>query len=257
MDTVKSQYKDAAGYVSVTVHQSNLTNNGKNFLRVSRNTVTLENLIASIIKGNHGVDPYNIQHSAILIQQEIIKMLRLGKAVNVLDLGSMYLAVDGSVKGDNLKESDIPDLTVKFTPSSFVKDSVKGVVVDVIVKSQVKPTLTKITDGYTKAENQFLIKKGICFIKGEHLKLGGVENPVSFVMVDDNGNEIKNQALVYLDESRIFANTPSKLSFFVPDELIAGKKYKIRVSSRYIQKDKFRKTAITGESIALEIKASE
>ena len=101
MSTINSSFNKADSLVSVTLHHSTLSEDGVNYGKVTRNTVTLENLIASIIDENRGIDPYLIQHSAILLQQQIIKMLQLGNSVNVLDLGFLYIALNGTVKGDN------------------------------------------------------------------------------------------------------------------------------------------------------------
>ena len=39
------------------------------------------------------MNPFMLQFAAILIQKKILKMLEQGKAVNVLDLGTMYIAM--------------------------------------------------------------------------------------------------------------------------------------------------------------------
>ena len=87
--------------LSVTLHQNHLKKDGSYFARVSRNTATFNNVISEIAEENKGLDPHLLQYSAILIQKKILKMLEQGKAVNILDLGTMYIAMKCSAKGKN------------------------------------------------------------------------------------------------------------------------------------------------------------
>lgn len=80
------KFKGSDRILSVTLYSNTFAKDGQMIGKVSRNTVTLENMIAAIISENRGLDPFMVQHSAILLQQQIIKMLQLGRCVNVLDL---------------------------------------------------------------------------------------------------------------------------------------------------------------------------
>ena len=85
--------------LSVTLHQNYLKKDGTYYARVSRNTATFNNIISEIADENKGLDPHLLQYSAILIQKKILKMLEQGKAVNILDLGTMYIAMKCNAKG--------------------------------------------------------------------------------------------------------------------------------------------------------------
>ena len=85
-----STLENSSSILSVTLHENNFTKDGTYYATVSRNTATFKNILSEIAEDNKGMDPYMLQFAAILIQKKILKMLEQGKAVNVLDLGTMY-----------------------------------------------------------------------------------------------------------------------------------------------------------------------
>lgn len=68
-----SNFKNADSILSVTLRKNQFSAEENSFIgRVTRNTVTLENLIASISEKNAGVSPYMIQHMANLLGDEML-----------------------------------------------------------------------------------------------------------------------------------------------------------------------------------------
>lgn len=66
-------FKQAESLLSVTLRKNQLSQDEDSYIgRVTRNTVTLENLIASIRQKNEGVSAYMIEHVANLLGDEII-----------------------------------------------------------------------------------------------------------------------------------------------------------------------------------------
>lgn len=248
MSTLNSSFAKADALVSITLHKSPLSKEGENYGKVTRNTVTLENMIAAIKEENRGLDPFMVQHSAILLQQQIIKMLQQGNSVNVLDLGFLYPALKGTVKGDKPGNADLPDFTVRFTPSSLVTDCISNLAVDKIVLSDSSPQINTITDEWTKQQNASLTKNKTCYIEGKRLNLGTTPNSIIFIMVDDDGNEVDGQEQIAVPPEMIITNTATKLRFYVPEGLTASAMYKIKLSTTYISKTQNRKTPVSTES---------
>ena len=111
--------------LSVTLHQNHFRKDGTYYARVSRNTATFNNVISEIAEENKGLDPHLLQYSAILIQKKILKMLEQGKAVNILDLGTMYIAMKCSAKGKN-DVSNNGKFCIKFSPTQIAQDTVNS-----------------------------------------------------------------------------------------------------------------------------------
>lgn len=113
------QFKNADNILSVTLQKNQFSPDENSFIgRVTRNTVTLENLIASISEKNEGVSPYMVQHVANLLRDEMLTACQNAKAVDVLGLGTLFISVAGSVSGENPGGSSTPGFKLNFTPSS-------------------------------------------------------------------------------------------------------------------------------------------
>lgn len=254
MNSLQSEFNNSDNLLSITLYNSGFSKDGEHYARVTRNTVTLENLIAEIINENRGMDPFVIQHSAILLQQQIIKNLSLGKGVNILDLGTMYIGMRGNIKGSKPSASDLNDFVVKFTPSAKANSCVKNLQVDKIVVADTRPQINTITDTWSGKENCITPGK-ICRINGSRLKLGGASSGLSLIPVDDNGFPLQDKPVVAVPADKITKNTSSYLEFYVPDSLAPEHSYKILLSTSYISKNQSRKSALSASSTPLSIVA--
>lgn len=111
-----STLENSSSVLSITLHENNFTKDGTYYATVSRNTASFKNILSEIAEDNKGMDSFMLQFAAILIQKKILKLLEQGKAVNVLDLGTMYIAIKCNAKGkSNVQENG--NFYIKFTPS--------------------------------------------------------------------------------------------------------------------------------------------
>ena len=253
MKEMQTDFEKSKTKLSVTLFNSGIIKDGEHVGKVSRTVVSLENLIAGIIEENSGIDPLLIQHSAFLLKKQILKMLSQGKAVNLLDIGTVYIGLKGTVKGNNPKSSDLSELKLNFTPSSEAKESLKNVAIDKVVFSDNAPKIQSITDLWTKSINSQITMGKTCIIKGRKLKLGGNSYSISFIKLDKTGKADLSSAPVIVDESKITKNTNGVLQFFVPESLDKNAFYKIRISTSYINKYKSRKNPLVKESIKVKV----
>ena len=253
MDTVKSSFEESKNLVSVSLQNSAFLNDGEYFGKVSRNVATLENIIGEIAEENTGLDVYDIQHSVLLLKREIFKCLSQGKSVNILDLGTLYIEVNGVVKGEHPKSSDIKDLKLHFTPSKLANEAVENVEIDKVVLSDRSPKINTIKDIWTDLENSCLTPGKVCHIVGKNIKLGGDTHSLSLIRVNEDGKEDKTTEPLLIDEKQIFINTKSQIYFFIPDNLKNNEKYKIRITTSYISSNRSKKMPETIDSIPLTV----
>lgn len=250
--TVSSSFNKSDNILSVTLYSNGFTKEGEMIGRVTRNTVTLENMIADIIDENRGMDPYMVQHSAILLQQQIIKMLQQGKCVNVLDLGTLYIGLKGCIKGKNPDSSAIPDFAIRFTPSTIANETLKSLQVDKVVIADKAPQINIITNTWNNQEDCVSSGK-ICRISGNHLKLGGDSYSLSLIPLAADGTESDTLPPVHVPIEKVIKNVDKLLEFYVPEELDTSVPYLIRVRTSFISSTKSRKDPLITDSSAVTV----
>lgn len=248
-----STLENSASVLSVTLRENNLTKNGTYYATVSRNTATLKNILSEIAEDNKGVDPYMLQLAAILIQKKILKMLEQGKAVNVLDLGTLYIAMKCNAKG----RSDVSgsgNFHVKFTPTGLVNSALKKLAVDKVVYADGSPEITEVTALCDDNSGGGLSAGKPCRIKGSRLKIGGDDSGIWFAPVSGSQQNGEGE-LVRMDDSALFRNKPTELNFFIPQSLEPGD-YQIVLRTSYLGNNKSRKSAVQTISDVVQIKSS-
>ena len=127
-----STLENSSSILSVTLHENNFTKDGSYYATVTRNTASFKNILSEIAEDNKGMDPYMLQFAAILMQKKILKLLEQGKAVNVLDLGTMYIAMKCNAKGKS-DVSDNGNFYIKFSPTPLADSALAKLTVDKIV----------------------------------------------------------------------------------------------------------------------------
>ena len=227
--------------LSVTLHQNYLKKDGTYYARVSRNTATFNNIISEIADENKGLDPHLLQYSAILIQKKILKMLEQGKAVNILDLGTMYIAMKCNAKG----KSDVSSngkFCIKFSPTQIAQDTVNSLNVDKVTFVENSPEITTITDLSTGKSDETISKGKPVAILGGKLKLSDSGSGIYFAEVDEKGTYSNDMtSWISVPKNNIFRNMPSELNFFVPETLESEKSYRIVIKTNYLSKSQIRK----------------
>ena len=99
-NTTVINYKDSDGTGTITLIENPFKSGGKYYARFDRTTVNIDHLIARIQKKEVGTNAIMAKHMASLFKAEILEALGRGEAVNVLDLGTLYITSNGLVKGD-------------------------------------------------------------------------------------------------------------------------------------------------------------
>ncbi len=248
-----STLENSSSLVSVTLRENSFRKDGTYFATVTRNKATFRNILSEIAEENKGIDPFILQYCAVLIQKKVLKLLEQGKAVNILDLGTMYIAMKVCAKS----KTDVPqsgNFSVKFTPTKLTNDALQNLSVDKIVYSDKSPEIEEIFNIASGEENVLFVGKP-AKISGTHLKLGSDESGIYFATVDSDGNLENSSAWIKVDSEKVFRNKPTELNFFVPETLDASKTYRIVIKTNYISNVVYRKEILESVSGDVIIKA--
>lgn len=248
-------FKQAESLLSVTLRKNQLSQDEDSYIgRVTRNTVTLENLIASIRQKNEGVSAYMIEHVANLLGDEIIFALQGGKSVDVIGLGLLYIAVSGAVRGNSPGESSIPGFRLAFTASAKAQEALSSVKVDKVVMQNSLPAFDKIVNDYNQREDGVLSYGKALKVLGSKLKISGEDGGIFFAPVTAEGDATKDEASwIGVDPITIGTNEPKTLRFYVPDKVEKGARYSIVVRTRHSGGERELKTLLTSFSPVVTI----
>ena len=254
---MSTTFKKADSILSVTLRKNQFSDAENSFVgRVTRNTVTLENMIASISEKNEGVSPYMIQHVADLLGDEMLRSCQNGNAVDVLGLGTMYIGVAGCVTGDNPGESSIPGFRLGFTPSPKAQETLDSLKVDKVVIADSSPVLDRIINVFDQNEERRLLAgKGVKII-GSRLKVAGKQSGIWFAPVGGDGVVSKDEGgWTPVVMETVSCNKPKSLEFYVPDGLADGN-YGIVVRTRYCTANRELKFPVTAISRPVSVAAN-
>ena len=148
-NTTVIDYEDSDGKGTVTLVANPFGKGGKYYARFARTTVNIDHLIARIQKKEVGTNAIMAKHFASLFKAEILEALARGEAVNVLDLGTLYIKANGTVAGNSPETAVLEGFQVKFTSSKLVNDAVAKIGVKKIVTADSGPVIGDMTDLYT------------------------------------------------------------------------------------------------------------
>lgn len=245
------EQEQVASYVSMKLSY-NAFNPDENYIaRVPRDTVSMNGIVSEIVAGNVSLDAYVIMHSAELIKAKILDLLQQGRAVDVLELGTMYLKPDGTVPKDNPQVTDLPSLTLEFTPSAEAKAAIAEVSGISFMINDSAPEVQGVFDIATRTEG-VLSKGEPVRVTGAKMKLAldesgnfETDNGVYFVPMQSDGTPNTNQGTwIEINPVSIWTNYAKKLEFWTPSSLASGEQYFIRIETTYLDKNTRRKSAV-------------
>lgn len=225
MDNTKNKLADS---VNVTVHQSYLTDEVTSYAKVQRQTAYIGNVIDKALEKNGVVDRETLLYVAGILRNAMLELLKAGKAVDLLEMGILYLTAKGSIDGLNPTASDIPPVDLAFTPSALARSAVAGVAVAEPLPENTLPAIKYFVDVDTCKQTDTFTANGSVKVSGQRLKIAGEKSKVGvfFAPQQENGSYDDSGAdWIQVDEEHIVQNTATQLLFALPKTLEKGKKY--------------------------------
>ena len=240
-NTTVIDYTDSDGKGTVTLFANPFEKGGKYYAKFDRTTVNIDHLIARIQKKEVGTNAIMAKHIASLFKAEILEALGRGEAVNIFDLGTLYITTNGKVKGDTPQTATIPGFQVKFTCSKITNDAVSALGIKKIVISDSSPIIGTMTDLFTGEEGTAFSAGKAIRIEGRRLKISGDDGGIFFAHAMEKGEPDSDEAK-WIKVSRIIRNVSKNLEFFLPPELETGNSYCIILKTNSTSGKATRKT---------------
>lgn len=255
-------YKNHNNKINVVIHQNYLSEDENSYYgRVTRNTVTLEQLIKGILDDNQntntGLNAYILNFAMDRMKSRILAEIKAGNAVSLLDLGTMYLTLKGSFTM-NSENSDISalkgnNLSVGFTPSEEIQNAVSHLKVGSISLCLKAPSVNSIVNLSSKKEAKILSAGKCVELKGTRLKVLGENSGIFFAPINSSGETENDESKwIKVPNENLLKNYPKSLIFQVPLSLAEGK-YAIAIRTSYCGGSYSLKELATGFCSVIEI----
>lgn len=245
MEEIKTSFNGKDGNGGLTLYANPFGTGKKFYGRFERDVLSMENLVSRVQQKNPGADEIIINTGISYIKREILAALKEGKAVNLLDLGELYIGASGSVASDSASDISEMSLTVKFSASQVLKESISNVSIGKVVLSDTAPAITKIFNWFTGEESTTLTAGKNVILEGKRLKLGTDENCGLFLASADEKGEVSDDESSWIDcTTLVRQNTPKKIDFYLPDTAVSGTAYRIVIKSNYVNGSTKRKEPV-------------
>ena len=256
MEELKTSFNNKDGNGGLILYANPFGTGKKFYGRFERNVLSMENLVSRVQEKNPGADEIIIQTAISYIKREILAALKEGKAVNLLDLGELYIAATGSVASDSASDISELSLVVKFSASQVLRESIAKVSIGDVVFSNTAPAISKIFNWFLGEESNVLSAGKNVILEGKRLKIGSEDSGIYLAPVDEKG-EVGDEESSWIDCTRLVRlNTPKKIDFYLPSEATAGSSYRIVIKSNYVNGTTKRKAPVYTYSDVVTIRAA-
>ncbi|MCR5761909.1 MAG: DUF4469 domain-containing protein [Treponema sp.] len=230
-ETLSTTFKNAGSNGRITLYANPFDNGSQYYGRFERNVVDTKVLIARIQNRKAGTNELAVQEIAGFLKEEILQAVRNGEAVNVMDLGILYIVPNRKFDGMSMEQSSAPALAVRFLPGSTLRNAVSGIQIKEIKLAETPRLIREVIDKYTGRTDGVISAGKFAVIKGMKLKVEGENSGLYLCPLDAQENPADEESWIKCDE--LGANTSGTLEFFVPSGLEKGKKLKALIRTHY------------------------
>lgn len=234
--------------VNVTMHTLTFSDKPVSYAKVKRNTAFIGNIVSKILEHNKVLDRETLLYSAGLFRNAILELLKTGKAVDLLEMGILYIKPSSSIDSLNPSVNDVPDMTLSFTPSDIALEAVKGVTAGADVSTTNEPVLSSLYNIHTKQTGTELSIGYSARITGKRLKIAGDEAETGLYLApctNDGMYDSDSSAWTALGMENIVDNTNTKILFNIPQDIASGS-YRLILKTAYGSGKRINKTVRTG-----------
>lgn len=206
--------------VDVTLKHSNLSSDKSEkvlYGSINYKKVTVRQILAEMEYNNStNLSKELMFYVAEELSNRMMNKLRQGRAVELLDFGTIYPTLKGKIKAGDTASKIKEHLDIGFTPSKEAKAALKNLVVGNIKQVRPQHAIYSVIDIMDKENKRNTLKIGkIGRITGKALKLGGHESGLYAAKAEKEwlGPPPNKESWIRLEH--VFTNLPSKLEFFV------------------------------------------
>lgn len=231
--------------ITINAFKNNFDKSGNSsYGRVRSNSrrVTITNLAAVISDRHVGIEPGMISYVARLLHEETMRQLKMGRNVEALGLGTLYVGTKGRIKGDKPSLSDLPKFVIKFRNAKETIKALENIKAGDVSAIENKPIISIIEDMVTKAQNTELKKGTVVRLKGKKLKIEGDKPTCGLYLYKEGGTFEK------VDAGNIIRNEPSCIEFILPSTVQVGSLYSIKVRNQGKTRKGFTKAVREGSA---------
>jgi len=194
---------------------------------VTSKSLTEDDLVKIAVARRTDLNAVTLKASLEILKNIAKEQLANGASV-CFGLGYFGLDVKGVFIGDNAKwDSKQHSLAVRVAPTAELRQTIRGVSVDVRGMASVGIAVNSLTDVATGEVNTRLTPSGGANLVGSKIKIAG-DSPT-------NGITLINQATnaeTAVPHTSLLVNEPSKITFIIPADLPSGD-YKLRLTTQY------------------------
>lgn len=238
--------------VNVTMHSVSRLVSDKTFsyAKVQRNTAYIGNILDKVLETEKNLSRATLLYATDILRDGILSLLKEGKSVDILELGTLYLKPASGMETANPDVGDVPQMTAAFTPSALTIESARNVAVGEDVTRSSAPEITSVLDMKTEKFGTSISTGGTVKILGKRLKVAGNESSkagVFFAPCDASGGYQADMSdWICIPENALsLGNTAKTLVFNIPAAAVPGT-YRLIVRTAYSSNHEYSKTVREG-----------
>lgn len=238
--------------VNVTMHTvtPSISSKTVSYAKVKRNTAYIGNVLDKVLETEKNLTRAALLYASDALRDGIIALLKEGKAVDVLELGTLYLKPASGIEKANPSVGDVPKMKAAFTPSELTVEAAKNVAVGENVTKSTEPEIESILDMKTEKTGADISIGGTVKVLGQRLKVDGDESlkaGVYFAPCGESGDYKADMSdwICVPKSSLSLGNTHKSLVFNAPPALAAGN-YRLVVRTAFGSNLKLCKTVRQG-----------
>lgn len=218
-------FEEAPTKVNVTIRESNLSGeNGKTLYgSVSHRKVTVRSILKEMEENHASIASKELLfYLAEELSERMMNKLRHGYAVELLDFGTIFPTMKGSIKKTDKPSEIASHFDVGFTPSKEAREAVKRLKVANVLDVSEQHAIYSVHELLVTETPRNIIKTGrIAEIKGRAIKMGGEVSGLYAAKVGENWDGGLPPRSEWIKLSHVVTNLPSKIDF-IAEELECG-----------------------------------
>lgn len=190
------------------------------YASVERETARIDNIINECTSQTdcpYGKDA--LLHAAGVIRDAMLRLLSRGKAVDVLEMGSLYIKPKKGL--EDITTGQIKDFKVVFSPSELTQSQVVNITVGGEAVMDYSPQIVTVTDMDTMEKDTSISANKCVKVNGKLLSIAGAESDscgVYFAPKAAAGNTYDTDETKWkrVDDRFVYTNKPSELLVRAP-----------------------------------------